>query len=111
MSGNNDSLEDKLVGMRNSIIKALREEPLHTKPSPETDKRLTVMETNFGYINEDLKEIKKEISSSKIWLITTLISMLVASFSLAFWIGTWKGKVDQRLNAIESYMVREVSED
>lgn len=93
--------DDQLVMLRNSIIKGLREEPLHTKPSPETDRRLTVMETNFGYINEDLKDIKKEISKSTWWLITTLLSVLLASFSLAFWVGSWKGRVDQRLDSIE----------
>lgn len=93
--------DDQLVMLRNSIIKRLREEPLHTKPSPETDRRLTVMETNFGYINEDLKDIKKEISKSTWWLISTLLSVLVASFSLAFWVGSWKGRVDQRLDSIE----------
>ena len=93
--------DDQLVMLRNSIIKGLREKPLHTKPSPETDRRLAVMETNFGYINEDLKDIKKEISKSTWWLITTLLSVLVASFSLAFWVGSWKGRVDQRLDSIE----------
>lgn len=94
--------EDELMGLRNSIIKGLKEEHIHDKPSQETDRRLSVMETNFTNINEDLKDIKTAINRSTIWLIITLFSILFSASSVAFWIGSWKGSFETRLDTIYS---------
>lgn len=63
--------------------------------------RMATLETNFSNINDDLKEIKTAITRSTIWLITTLLTIIVASFSLAFWLGTWKGALEVRLENLE----------
>ena len=73
----------------------------HSKPSPETAKKLAILETNFENINDDLKEIKTAITRSTIWLITTLFTILIASFSLAFWLGTWKGSIEEKMNNLQ----------
>lgn len=73
----------------------------HQKPAPETARKLAVLETNFQNINEDLKDIKTAITRSTIWLITTLFTILLASFSLAFWLGSWKGALEEKMNTLQ----------
>lgn len=73
----------------------------HSKPSPETDRRMAILETNFSNINQDLKDIKTAITRSTIWLITALFTFIISSFSLAFWIGSWKGSIEVKIDSIE----------
>lgn len=81
--------------------KGYEEGVVHRKSSPDTARKLAVLETNFSNINDDLKDIKTAITRSTIWLITTLFTILIASFSLAFWLGTWKGSIEEKMNNLQ----------
>ena len=89
--------EEKIEVFNRGVEEGLR----HRTPSPETDRRMSILEMGATDIKEDLKEIKLAITRSTIWLITTLFTILIASFSLAFWLGSWKGSIEEKINNLQ----------
>lgn len=81
----------------------------HETTAPSTERRIIPLEQQMGYINTDLKDIKTAINkanetvdSTKTWLIITLFSILSSAMILGFWMGSWKGGIEERVNQIQA---------
>ena len=61
------------------------------------DKEISLMKQGFEFINTDLKEIKKAITSTTVWLILTLLSVLISASLMTFYVGSWKGGLDEQI--------------
>lgn len=65
------------------------------------DKEISLMKQGFEFINTDLKEIKKAITSTTVWLILTLMSVLISASLMTFYVGSWKGGLDEQMSQIK----------
>jgi len=77
----------------------------HAKMSPDTRDRIIPIETQMAYINNDLKAIKDAINSTRNWIIITLIALIGTIGTSFFWIGSWKGGIDERVTSLEKHHI------
>ena len=75
-----------------------------------SDTRISVLETNFSNINDDLKDIKTAINRSTGWLIVTMFTVLSSAFGVAFYIGTWKGGIEERIYTLERNQQKNIND-
>lgn len=78
----------------------------HDRPSPETDKRLSLIENDIPEIKSDVKEgfsdIREAINRGTWALIGLLFTVLGSSGAMVYYIGTWKGQIDIRVSNLET---------
>ena len=99
--------EDEKMELVSEGIRIGRE---HSRPSPETDKRLSILDEKFSNINGDLKDIKDAINNSTRWLIATLVSVVGITFSGAYVVGNWRGVVDEKIINIEIRQAKNIND-
>lgn len=63
----------------------------------ENRENIAILIRDISHLNDGLGEVRAAISKSTAWLVTTLVTFLIGSFSLAFWMGSWKGQIEQRI--------------